>query len=157
MACGPIRSPPSRRSRSRAVPRSSLEQEGVAWNAGIFLWRRRAIRTALERYTGLIQLIGPTITAPTLLQHAYEQLKPVSIDYAVMESAARDGQVVMASMDVGWSDLGSWSSLLAAIGARGEGAVVQAGETRHGRGRRPRRAAARRTARASSSRRSAVA
>ena len=46
-----------------------------------------------------------------------------------MESAARDGQVVMASMDVGWSDLGSWSSLLAAIGARGEGAVVQAGET----------------------------
>ena len=61
--------------------------------------------------------------------HAYEQLKPVSIDYAVMESAARNGQVVMASMDVGWSDLGSWTSLLAAIGAPGEGAVVQAGET----------------------------
>ena len=32
-------------------------------------------------------------------------------------------------MDVGWSDLGSWTSLLAAIGARGEGSVVQAGET----------------------------
>ena len=105
------------------------EQEGVAWNAGIFLWRRRAIRSALERYTALIQLIGPTVAAPSLLQHAYEQLKPVSIDYAVMESAARDGQVVMASMDVGWSDLGSWSSLLAAIGARGQGGVVQPGET----------------------------
>jgi hypothetical protein len=36
---------------------------------------------------------------------------------------------VMAAMDVGWSDLGSWSALLAAIGARGTGAVVQAGET----------------------------
>lgn len=106
-----------------------MEQEGVAWNAGIFLWRRRAIRTALERFTGLIQLIGPTVGAPSLLQHAYEQLKPVSIDYAVMEGAARNGQVVMASMDVGWSDLGSWSSLLAAIGARGDGAVVQPGET----------------------------
>ncbi len=106
-----------------------LELEGVAWNAGIFLWRRRAIRTALERYTGLIQLIGPTVAAPALLQHAYEQLKPVSIDYAVMESAARNGQVVMASMDVGWSDLGSWTSLLSALGAAGEGAVVQAGET----------------------------
>ena len=46
-----------------------------------------------------------------------------------MESAARDGQVVMGSMDVGWSDLGSWTALLGAIGARGEGAVVQAGET----------------------------
>lgn len=105
------------------------KETGVAWNAGIFLWRRRAIRAALERYTGLLQLIEPTVASPALLQHAYEQLKPVSIDYAVMESAARDGQVVMGSMDVGWSDLGSWSSLLAAIGARGEGAVVQAGET----------------------------
>jgi mannose-1-phosphate guanylyltransferase len=105
------------------------EQAGVAWNAGIFLWRRRAIRTSLERFTGLIQLIGPTVAAQPLLQHAYEQLKPVSIDHAVMESAARDGQVVMASMDVGWSDLGSWTALLHALGARGEGAVVQAGET----------------------------
>jgi hypothetical protein len=45
-----------------------------------------------------------------------------------MESAARNGAVVMASMDVGWSDIGSWSALLAAIGARGTGSVVQAGE-----------------------------
>jgi mannose-1-phosphate guanylyltransferase len=104
-------------------------EPGIAWNAGIFLWRRRAIRTAIERYTGLIQLIGPTIAQPALLQHAYEQLKPMSIDHAVMESAARNGEVVMGSMDVGWSDLGSWSALLSAIGARGEGSVVQAGET----------------------------
>ena len=55
--------------------------------------------------------------------------KALSIDYAVMESAARDGRVVMAPMDVGWSDLGSWSALLAALGARGDGAVVQPGET----------------------------
>ena len=106
-----------------------VKEEGVAWNAGMFLWTRAAIRTALERYTGLIQLIEPTLAAPTLLQHAYEQLKPVSIDYAVMEGAAANGQVVMASMDAGWSDLGSWTALLAAIGARGEGAVVQGGET----------------------------
>jgi mannose-1-phosphate guanylyltransferase len=105
------------------------ELEGVAWNAGIFLWRRRAIRTAVERFTGLVQLIEPTLAAPALLQHAYEQLKPVSIDYAVMEGAAANGQVVMASMDVGWSDLGSWTALLSAIGARGVGTVVQAGET----------------------------
>ncbi len=112
---------------ARAAELADLE--GAAWNAGMFVWRRRAIRAALERYTGLLQLIEPTLSAPALLQHAYEQLKGVSIDYAVMESAARDGQVVMGSMDVGWSDLGSWTSLLAALGARGTGAVVQAGET----------------------------
>jgi mannose-1-phosphate guanylyltransferase len=104
-------------------------QEGVAWNAGIFLWRRRAIRAALERFSSLVQLLEPTIAAPPLLEHAYEQLKPISIDYLVMENAARDGQVVMGSMDVGWSDLGSWTALLEAIGAHGTGAVVQPGET----------------------------
>ena len=35
----------------------------------------------------------------------------------------------MAAMDVGWSDIGSWSALLAAIGATGTGDVVRAGET----------------------------
>jgi mannose-1-phosphate guanylyltransferase len=103
-------------------------QEGVAWNAGMFLWRRRAIRAVLERYTGLVGLLEPTIHAPALLVHAYEQLKPVSIDVAVMESAARDGRVVMGAMEVGWSDIGSWSALLEAIGAGGTGSVVQAGE-----------------------------
>ena len=103
---------------------------GVAWNAGIFLWRRRAIRAALGRYTGLLQTIGPMAASATMLEHAYEAIqRAVSIDYAVMEGAAQSRQVVMASMDVGWSDLGSWTALLRAIGAHGEGAVVQPGET----------------------------
>ena len=105
-------------------------QEGVAWNAGIFLWRRRAIRAALERYTGLPGSLGPMVGDPSTLGRAYEELeRPISIDYAVMEPAARDGQVVMAAMDVGWSDLGSWSALLAGLGARGAGLVVRAGES----------------------------
>ena len=58
------------------------KQTGVAWNAGMFVWRRRAIRAAFERYSGLIGLLEPTIRAPALLAHAYEQLKPVSIDVA---------------------------------------------------------------------------
>jgi mannose-1-phosphate guanylyltransferase len=107
-----------------------VRQEGVAWNAGIFLWRRRAITAALGRYTGLLQSLGPMAGNPASLERAYEAIQqPVSIDYAVMEGAARSGQVVMGSMDVGWSDLGSWSALLAALGARGTGAVVQPGES----------------------------
>jgi mannose-1-phosphate guanylyltransferase len=106
------------------------KQEGVAWNAGIFLWRRQAIGRALTRYTGLLQSLGPMAGTPSSLEHAYEAIqRPISIDYAVIEGAAQSGQVVMASMDVGWSDLGSWSALLTALGARGTGAVVQAGET----------------------------
>jgi mannose-1-phosphate guanylyltransferase len=106
------------------------ESQAVAWNAGIFLWRRRAILAALTRYTGLLQSLGPMVGSASMLERAYEAIqRPVSIDYAVMEGAAQSGQVVMASMDVGWSDLGSWSALLSGLGARGHGAVVQAGET----------------------------
>lgn len=106
------------------------EQAAAAWNAGIFLWRRRAIIAALGRYTGLLQSLGPMVASPQMLDRAYESIqRAISIDHAVMESAARNGEVVMASMAVGWSDIGSWSALLEAIGAHGTGAVVQAGET----------------------------
>ena len=104
-----------------------LRESGVAWNAGIFAWRRRAIRDALERHTGLITLLEPLAGAEAL-EAAYDRVRPVSIDVAVMERAAADHQVVMTAMNAGWSDLGSWSSLLMAIGAAGTGRVVQAGE-----------------------------
>jgi mannose-1-phosphate guanylyltransferase len=124
---------PLRRFEEKPKPAQAEElvhEPGVAWNAGIFLWRRRAILAALRRYTGLVQSLGPMVSSPQMLDRAYESIqRAVSIDYAVMESAARNGSVVMASMDVGWSDLGSWSSLLAEIGVRGTGSVVQAGET----------------------------
>ncbi|HET7494997.1 MAG TPA: sugar phosphate nucleotidyltransferase [Candidatus Limnocylindrales bacterium] len=107
-----------------------LKEPGVAWNAGIFLWRRSSITAALARFTGLLQSLRPMVASPTMLQSAYEAIQqPKSIDHAVMEGAAKSGRVVMGAMDVGWSDLGSWTALLSANDARGEGAVVQAGET----------------------------
>ena len=107
-----------------------LKEPGIAWNAGIFLWRRASITSALGRFTGLLQTLRPMVGAPMLLEAAYEAIQQAkSIDHAVMEGAAKTGRVVMGAMDVAWSDLGSWTALLGAIGASGEGAVVQAGET----------------------------
>lgn len=107
-----------------------LKEPGVAWNAGIFLWRRGAITAALGRFTGLLQTLRPMMGASMLLESAYEAIQqPKSIDHAVMEGAAKTGRVVMGAMDVDWSDLGSWTALLRAIGARGEGAVIQPGES----------------------------
>jgi mannose-1-phosphate guanylyltransferase len=106
-------------------------QLGVAWNAGIFLWQRRAIRDAIERYTGLMTMIGTVAGSDTGLQAAYDRLKPLSIDRAVMEGAASDRRVAMAAMDVGWSDLGSWTQLIAAVGGEGNGRVVPPNEAAH--------------------------
>ena len=106
-------------------------QLGVAWNAGIFLWQRRAIRDAIERYTGLMTMIGTVAGSDTGLQAAYDRLKPLSIDRAVMEGAASDRRVAMAAMDVGWSDLGSWTQLIAAVGGEGNGRVIPPNEAAH--------------------------
>ena len=58
-------------------------------------------------------------------------MRATSIDFAVMEPAARDGRVVMAAMNVGWSDIGSWSAVLEQLGAsaRTPGAPVGIGPT----------------------------
>lgn len=116
--------------------RELLNMPGVAWNAGMFAWRRRTIRAALEKYTPLLMLIEPAVASELALTAAYDRITPISIDRAVMEGAAGDHHVIMASMDVGWSDLGSWSALLAGLGAQSggnargaTGRVVQAGET----------------------------
>ena len=103
-------------------------QLGVAWNAGIFVWQRQAIRDAIDRYTGLMTMIGTVAHSESGLAAAYDRLKPMSIDKAVMEGAASDRRVGMASMDVGWSDLGSWTQLLGALGGTGTGRVIPPNE-----------------------------
>jgi hypothetical protein len=99
----------------------------------MFAWQRGAIRAALEKYTPLPMLIDQAVGSDLALTNAYERITPISIDRAVMESAAADHHVVMGAMDVGWSDLGSWTALLGAIaGDRIDGAtgrVVQPGDT----------------------------
>lgn len=115
--------------RERAV--ELLGDAGTAWNAGIFVWRREAIRSALDRYTGLLTLLGSAGVGvgDTGLAAAYDQLKPLSIDQAVLEGAAQDRRVAMASLESGWSDLGGWTALLGATGGHGTGRVIRPGET----------------------------
>jgi mannose-1-phosphate guanylyltransferase len=108
--------------------RQLYESGGVAWNAGMFLWRRRAIRAALEKYTPLPMLLETAMGSEVALNGAYDRIQPLSIDHAVMEGAARDHRVVMAALDVGWSDLGGWPALLEALGVRVDGGVIAPGQ-----------------------------
>jgi mannose-1-phosphate guanylyltransferase len=108
--------------------RALLQVAGAAWNAGIFLWRRRAIRDALASFApDVLDAVAAAHRSGTL-GDAYPEIRAVSIDYAVMEPAAAAGQVLMAEMDAGWSDLGTWTALLGALGVPGQGAVVEAGD-----------------------------
>jgi mannose-1-phosphate guanylyltransferase len=105
-----------------------LATPGSAWNAGIFLWRRRAIRGALAAFAPDVLDAVERAWAAGSLGADYPAIRSTSIDYAVMEPAAAAGRVLMGRLEAGWSDLGTWSALLAALGAPGSGAVVEAGQ-----------------------------
>ncbi|HEX5829251.1 MAG TPA: sugar phosphate nucleotidyltransferase [Candidatus Limnocylindrales bacterium] len=105
-----------------------LASPGTAWNAGMFLWRRGSIRAALEAHApDVVAAVGAGLASGDLAG-AYGGIAPRSIDYAVMEPAATAGSVLMAAMDVGWTDVGTWAVLLEVLGAGAlDGTVVEAG------------------------------
>ncbi len=93
-----------------------LAEGGHYWNGGIFLFRADAYLAALgehapdmlaavERAAGAARRDGTRIYPD---EHAFAASPADSIDYAVMERAARVGCV---PVDMGWSDVGSWDAL----------------------------------------------
>ena len=143
-----IRSRRSRRSRRPRARRSSSSMPGVAWNAGMFLWRRgrsgRRSRSTRRRRRGgrARRLVGDMRRALRADQAR------VSIDYAVMEPRGRGGRVVMAAMDVGWSDLGTGRRCSRCSARRGiDGGVVRPASGVDDERRRPRRRPGRRVRR----------
>lgn len=84
-----------------AATAAALIADGARWNAGIFAWRRDAIRAALERHAApTLAALGSAATPPA-----------VPIDRLVLEPAAAEGAVRTLPLDCGWSDIGTWSEL----------------------------------------------
>lgn len=93
-----------------------LEDGSYYWNAGIFVWKGSTIEQSLRNYApqiaGVMDQIEPsffTADEQTTLKKLFPTCDKISIDYAVMEKA--DNIHVIAA-DLGWSDLGTWGSLL---------------------------------------------
>jgi mannose-1-phosphate guanylyltransferase len=92
-----------------------LESGDFYWNSGIFIWNIKAILSSFEKhlpdtYTAFDEgrnFYG-TKQEKNFIGKTYAECKSISIDYGIMEKA--DNVYVMGT-DIGWSDLGTWSSL----------------------------------------------
>ena len=92
-----------------------LQSGDFYWNSGIFFWNLKTILTAFEKYLPDMYAafdegktrIG-TEDEEVFIRRTYAECRSISIDYGIMEKA--DNVYVMCT-DIGWSDLGTWSSL----------------------------------------------
>lgn len=92
-----------------------LRSGRYAWNAGIFVWKARTIFELIRRFEPEIGhelgLIAEAIGTPgeqAVTEKAFESMKSISIDFAVMERA---DSIVMLEAGFTWDDVGTWCSL----------------------------------------------
>lgn len=84
------------------------------WNSGMFFWRLSTFDDLLRRHLPRTYMTLAKLTPRTSrrrLGQLYRRLENISVDYALAEPAAARGHVRMIPADMGWSDLGSWSTV----------------------------------------------
>ena len=86
------------------------------WNAGIFIWNVSTIVNAFRVYQpklakifeALLPIYG-TAEEQAAINEQFPKCENISVDYAIMEKAE---EIFVCPADFGWSDLGTWGSLL---------------------------------------------
>ena len=86
------------------------------WNAGIFIWNVNTIVNAFRIYQptmakifeSMLPIYG-TDKEQALINERFPECENISVDYAIMEKAE---EIFVCPADFGWSDLGTWGSLL---------------------------------------------
>jgi mannose-1-phosphate guanylyltransferase len=104
------------------LPRAKayVESGFFGWNSGMFVWKAGTVLAALkqfkpESFEGLmkIQEAWATDRQQQVLGEVYPTLPRTSVDYAIMEPAAKAKgpyTVCTVLMDLKWLDVGSWPS-----------------------------------------------
>lgn len=93
-----------------------IQQNNFYWNAGIFIWSAATIINAFRLYQPSIAKIFDRIREKLgtpeeqeIINTVYPDCENISVDYAIMEKA---DEIFVCPADFGWSDLGTWGSLL---------------------------------------------
>jgi mannose-1-phosphate guanylyltransferase len=111
-----------------ATAQAYLAEGCYAWNGGIFLFRADAYLAALDAHAPAIAAAARAAMADARTEGhnvypdaaAFAASPDDSVDYAVMEQAER---VIVAPVEMGWSDVGSWDALHAIAAKDADGNV----------------------------------
>lgn len=114
----------------QATAEQFLATGRFTWNSGMFLFKASAMLAELERLTpdvvsccrAALEQDSADLDFLRLEREAFARCPNVAIDVAVMEQTTL-GSVL--PLDVGWSDVGSWSALWETGDRDGDGNVLQ--------------------------------
>jgi len=94
-----------------------IQENNYFWNAGIFIWSVRTIvnafriyQPAMARIFEALNGIYGTAEEQESIDRVFPECESISVDYAIMEKA---DEIFVCPADFGWTDLGTWGSLLA--------------------------------------------
>jgi len=113
----------------------SAGPQAYLWNSGLFLWKASTFlacvqRYAPESYQGIQRILDAWRgrSRGKVLGEVYPSLKKISVDYAVMEPASREGfvQVAALPLDLEWNDVGSWTAYLQVLPRDPQGNAAEA-------------------------------
>lgn len=112
-----------------STARLFLKSGDFFWNSGIFIWRAARILAEMEEllpdhYHQLehIRDAIDTVSYRRVLISRYRRLRPISIDYGIMEKS--DSRIYMVEGKFTWSDVGSWDELYRISPKEKDGNVV---------------------------------
>ena len=98
------------------------------WNSGMFIWTTSRVREEFEiqvpEMAPILRKIRSALGTPQLdedLASIWALVPRLTIDYGIMEGAKN---VSVIPVSIGWSDVGSWASLLEIIDSDENGNVV---------------------------------
>ncbi len=93
-----------------------LADKNYFWNAGIFIWSVHTIVNAFRMYqptlAGVFESMADvygTEQEQATIDKRFPECENISVDYAIMEKAE---EIFVCPASFGWSDLGTWGSLL---------------------------------------------
>ena len=93
-----------------------ISHKNYFWNAGIFIWSVSTIVNAFRIYNPAISKIFESMLdiygtpeEQAMIDQKYPECENISVDYAIMEKAE---EIFVCPADFGWSDLGTWTSLM---------------------------------------------
>ena len=95
------------------IAKTFLESGDFLWNAGIFIWNVKSILSAFESYLPEMSQNFESCEYNTdneekCIDLIYPKVNKISIDNGILEKATN---VYVIPADLGWSDLGTWTSI----------------------------------------------